>query len=51
MLGAIAGDVIGSPFEFKSIKDTDFENKTNQCTGTPIKNNTRQFDRSGTVGT
>lgn len=25
MLGAIAGDVIGSPFEFNSIKDTDFE--------------------------
>lgn len=25
MLGAIAGDVIGSPFEFNSIKDTDFQ--------------------------
>ena len=25
MLGAIAGDIIGSPFEFNSIKDTDFE--------------------------
>lgn len=37
MLGAIAGDIIGSPFEFNSIKDTDFENKTNQCTGSPIK--------------
>lgn len=25
MLGAIAGDIIGSPFEFNSIKDTDFQ--------------------------
>ena len=25
MLGAMAGDVIGSPFEFNSIKDTDFQ--------------------------
>ena len=24
MLGAIAGDIIGSPFEFNSIKDVDF---------------------------